>query len=99
MGSGSASPPRALRPAWPRAASSLDRHGHDKLAALTVLLKHLGGFPDERPAEVINNTLNVITDEQRIAAVMSLLARARETTIDCAQEPAEQSPALVQKPH
>jgi hypothetical protein len=57
---------------------------------LTVLLKHLGGLPDERPAEVTNNTINVsITDEQPIAAAMSLLARARETAIDC---PAEQSP-------
>ena len=35
-----------------------------------------------------------------IAAVMSLLTRVRETTIDCdfALEPAE-SPALVRKPH
>ena len=71
-------------------------------SALTVLMKHLGGLPNERPAEVTNNTLNVtITDEQRVAAVMSLFARVRETTIDCdpAQEPAEQSLALVRKPH
>ena len=76
---------------------------HDKLAALTVLLRHLGGLPPaERPADVTNNTqVNVITDEQRIAAVMSLLARARETTIDCdsTQGPAEQSPVLIQKTH
>jgi len=65
---------------------------HDKERALTILLRHLGGLPPDGPAEVINNTqVNVITDEQRIAAVTSLLASARETTIDGAQEPAEQS--------
>ena len=65
---------------------------HDKERALTILLKHLGG-------EVINNTqVNVISDEQRIAVVMSLPARAHETTIDCAREPAEQSPAPEQSP-
>jgi len=43
-----------------------------------VLLKHLGGLSDERSAEVINNTqVNVITDEQRVAPLMSLLARAK----------------------
>jgi hypothetical protein len=43
----------------------------DELGALAVLIKHLGGLPDERP---VNNTqVNVITDEQRI---VSLLARA-----------------------
>jgi hypothetical protein len=40
----------------------LDRQLHDKLGALTVLMKHLGGLPNERPAEVTNNTqINVIT--------------------------------------
>ena len=73
---------------------------HDKLAALTVLLKHLGGLPDERCAEVISNTqVNVITDEQCAAAVMSLLARARETTIIAIAQETAESPALVRKPH
>jgi hypothetical protein len=74
---------------------------HDKLAALAVLLKHLGGLPGERAAEVVNNTQVVISDEQRIAAVMSLLARGRGATTDgdFAQEPVEQLPAPIQKPH
>jgi hypothetical protein len=41
---------------------------HDKLAALTVLIKHLGDLPDKRPVGVHNTQVNVITDEQRIAA-------------------------------
>jgi hypothetical protein len=43
---------------------------HDKLGALTVLLKHLGGLPDERHVEVNSDTqVNVITDEQLIEPV------------------------------
>jgi len=38
-------------------------------------MKHFGGLSDERPVEV--NTQVVITDEQRVAALMSLLARAK----------------------
>jgi hypothetical protein len=76
--------------------------------ALTILRKRLGGLPNDRSLETNNNTqVNVITDEQRIAAVMSLLARARGATTDCdsTEEPAEQSPgleqsrALLRKPH
>jgi hypothetical protein len=29
---------------------------HDKLAALTVLIKHLGGLPDERPSRSIRRS-------------------------------------------
>jgi hypothetical protein len=38
----------------------------DKLAALTALIKHLGGLPDERPVGVHNTQVNVITDVQRV---------------------------------
>jgi hypothetical protein len=72
---------------------------HDKVRALQIVMKHLGGLQDGTPAGA-HNTLNVaITDEQRVAALMSLLARARGATTDCdsTQDPAEQSPALVQK--
>jgi phage terminase small subunit len=53
---------------------------HDKLGALTTLMKPLGGFPDERGAAVTNNTqVNVITDEERVAALMVMLAQAKSS--------------------
>jgi DNA invertase Pin-like site-specific DNA recombinase len=45
---------------------------HDKVRALETIMRHLGGMREEGPP------VNVaISDEQRIAAVMSLLARAK----------------------
>jgi hypothetical protein len=52
---------------------------HDKLAALTVLIKHLGGLPDERPVGVHNTQVNVIADERRVAALMTMIARAKSS--------------------
>lgn len=54
---------------------------HDKVRALSLLMKHLGGLPDEQPGmQMVNNTLNVnITDEQRVAALMTMLARAKSS--------------------
>lgn len=75
---------------------------HDKLAAASVLMKHLGGFPEGRTSQQVNNTqVNIeITDEQRIAALMALLARAKATTDrDSVPGPVEQLPALPGKSH
>jgi len=52
---------------------------HDKLAALTVLIEHLGGLPDERPVGVHNTQVNVITDVQRLAALMTMIAGAKSS--------------------
>lgn len=52
---------------------------HDKLSALTVLIKHLGGLPDERPVGVRNTQVNVITDEHSVAALMTMIARAKSS--------------------
>jgi hypothetical protein len=49
---------------------------HDKLAALGVV-EAPRRPPSERGVELNNNQVNIITDEQRIAAVMSLFARVR----------------------
>jgi hypothetical protein len=48
---------------------------HDKLAALTVLIKRLGGLPDERPVEV-NTQVNVIAGEQP-GAILGNIALGR----------------------
>jgi hypothetical protein len=67
-----------------------------------VLLKHLGGLPNDRSLEVHNNTpVNVISDEQRVAAILAMFARVQGATTngDSAQEPMEQSPALIGKTH
>jgi hypothetical protein len=52
---------------------------HKKLAALIALIKHLGGLPDEQPVGVRNTQVNVITDEQRVAALMTMIARAKSS--------------------
>jgi hypothetical protein len=52
---------RALLGAY---GGAFDVQLHDKLAVLTVLIKHRGGLPDERPVEA-NTQVNVIGREQR----------------------------------
>jgi hypothetical protein len=74
---------------------------HDKARALTVLLKRLGGLADERPVEVTNTQVNIaVADERRATAVLPARTHAWNT-IDCdsAQEPTEQSPTPIRKPH
>jgi hypothetical protein len=69
---------------------------HDKLAALTVLIKHLGGLPDERPIGVHNTQVNVTTDEQRVAALMTMIARAKSSA---RYHPARRGVAVAQSAH
>lgn len=49
---------------------------HDKVRALQVITRH--AMADDRPQHTYNTQVNVaITDEQRIAALMTMLAKAK----------------------
>jgi hypothetical protein len=49
---------------------------HDKLAALTILIKHLGGLPDERPVRVPTRRS---TSSPTSGALMTMIARAKSS--------------------
>lgn len=62
---------------------------HDKVRALTILMKHLGGLPEEQTGMQQQFNLSIaITDEQRVAALMTMIAKAKS-------EPAADEPVLA----
>lgn len=61
---------------------------HDKVRALTILMKHLGGIPEEQTGmQQQFNTQVIITDEQRVAALMTMLAKAKTEPVAATAQP------------